>query len=130
MKLDWKWISIGALIMLALSIAASFVTGLLLRSEFQGATDVAQISLSNTQMFVVAVLNFLAFVIGGFIVGLKSIGKTILEPGISALGAVIVLLLVTGGLSLLNVIAGGLVPFLAGVLGGWLGERRQVSAAR
>ena len=26
-------------------------------------------------------------------------------------------------------IAGGLVPFLAGVLGGWIGERRQEAAA-
>ena len=29
-------------------------------------------------------LNILAFAIGGFIVGLKSAGRTILEPGISA----------------------------------------------
>ena len=62
---------------------------------------------------------------GGFIVGLKSAGRTILEPGISAAIAVIIALLISGNFGLLNIIAGGLVPFIAGVLGGWLGERRQ-----
>ena len=130
MRLDWKWIGIGALIMLALSLVASFITTLFLRSELQGITDVEQISLSGGQMAVVGILNFLAFIVGGFIVGKKSIGRTILEPGISAAVAVIVLLLFAGGFTLPNVIAGGLVPFLAGVLGGWLGEQRHMPAAR
>ena len=130
MRLDWKWIGIGALIMLALSLAASFITSLLLRSELEGVTDVEQISLSAGQMAMAAILNFLAFIVGGFIVGIKSVGKTIVEPGISAAVAVIVVLLLAGSLSLPNIIAGGLVPFLAGVLGGWLGEQRHVSASR
>jgi hypothetical protein len=70
----------------------------------------------------------LAFVIGGYIVGLKSVGRTILEPGISAAVAVVVGLLFVGAFSVVNVIAGGLVPFLAGLLGGWLGERRHDTA--
>ncbi len=73
-------------------------------------------------------LNFLAFALGGFIVGVKSAGRTILEPGISAALAVLIALLISGNFSVVNLIVGGLVPFLAGVLGGWLGERRQGSA--
>jgi hypothetical protein len=124
MNLNWKWIGIGALIMLLLSVAAGFIVGLVFRTELEGVADVEQLSLSNGQMAVVALLNFLAFVVGGYIVGIKSAGKTILEPGISAAAAVIVVLLLSGNFSLLNVLAAGVVPFLAGVLGGWLGERR------
>jgi hypothetical protein len=129
MKLDWKWIGIGALIMLVLSVVAGLIVGLTFRSEIEGATDVEQVSLSTGQMAIIALLNFLAFVIGGFIVGVKSVGRTILEPGISAALAVIVVLLLSGSFSLPNVLAGGLVPFLAGVLGGWLGERRNPAPA-
>src|SRR5262249_62140442 len=72
-----------------------------------------------------AVLNFLAFTIGGFIVGLKSAGRTILEPGISAAVAVLIALLISGSFTVVNLLAAGLVPFIAGLLGGWLGERRR-----
>ena len=132
MKLDWKWIGLGALIMLALSVVAGLIVGLTFRTEIAGVSDAEQVSLtlSTGQMAVIAVLNFLAFVIGGFIVGVKSVGRTILEPGISAAAAVIVVLLLSGSFSLANVLAGGLVPFLAGVLGGWLGERRSAAPAR
>jgi hypothetical protein len=67
--------------------------------------------------------------VGGFIVGLRSAGRTILEPGISAAIAVALSLLIGGAFTLGNLLAGGLVPFLAGLLGGWLGERRQRSGA-
>ena len=73
-------------------------------------------------------VNFLSFVIGGFIVGVKSTGRTILEPGISAAIAVVIALLISGNFSVVNMLAGGLVPFVAGVIGGWLGERRQATA--
>ena len=66
--------------------------------------------------------------IGGFIVGVKSTGRTILEPGISAAIAVVIALLISGNFSVVNMLAGGLVPFVAGVIGGWLGERRQATA--
>jgi hypothetical protein len=39
--------------------------------------------------------------------------------------AVIIGLLLAGNFSPGNVVAAGLVPFLAGILGGWIGERRQ-----
>lgn len=127
MNLDWKWIGIGALIMLALSIAAGVVMGLVLGSELEGVTEVEDVSLSGGQMALAAIVNFLAFVIGGYIVGVKSTGRTILEPGISAAVAVVVVLLLSGTFSVVNLIAAGVVPFLAGLLGGWLGERRQAT---
>ncbi|MFO1129590.1 MAG: hypothetical protein U1E66_14285 [Rhodospirillales bacterium] len=124
-KLDWKWIGIGILIMLALNMAAGFILGLFLSPHIQGATSIEDINLSGGQIALLAAVNFLSFVIGGFIVGVKSSGRTILEPGISAALAVIIALVLSGNFSLVNMLAGGLVPFGAGVLGGWLGEKKQ-----
>ncbi|MFZ1413292.1 MAG: hypothetical protein WAS73_01755 [Defluviicoccus sp.] len=124
-KLDWKWIAIGVLIMIALNLVAGFILALSLGSALEGATDVQDVTLSGGQIAFVGALNFLAFVVGGFIVGLKSAGRTILEPGISAALAVVLALVISGNFTLGNMIAGGLVPFVAGVLGGWLGERKQ-----
>src|SRR5512134_851774 len=123
--LDWKWIGIGVLIMLALNIVGGLILGLALGSQLEGVTSVEEISFTGGQMALAAAVNFLSFAIGGFIVGFKSAGRTILEPGISAAIAVVIALLISGTFTLCNVISGGLVPFAAGVLGGWLGERRQ-----
>ena len=124
-RLDWKWIGIGVLIMLVLNLVAGLILGLFLGPQLEGVTSPEDIELSGGQVALAAVLNFLAFAIGGFIVGLKSAGRTILEPGISAAIAVVIALLISGNFTIANIIAGGIVPFLAGVLGGWLGERRQ-----
>lgn len=128
-KLDWKWIGIGVLIMLALNIAAGFVLALALAPGVRTAASVEEITLTAGQVALIALVNFLVFVLGGFIVGLKSAGRTILEPGISAALAVVIGLVLSGNLGFGNILAGGLVPFLAGVLGGWLGERRQAGTA-
>ncbi len=130
MNLDWKWIGLGALIMIALTVVAGVIMGLVLGSQLEGVTDPADLQLSGGQMGMAALLNFLAFVIGGYIVGIKSAGRTILEPAIAAAVAVAIGLLVSGNFTVGNVLAGGLVPFFAGLLGGWLGERRQESKAR
>jgi hypothetical protein len=129
MNLDLKWIGFGALIMFGLSILAGIILALMLGAQLQGASDVEDVVLSGGQIALVASLNFLAFVVGGFIVGVKSAGRTILEPGIAAALAVVVVLAMSGNLSVTGVLASGLVPFLAGVLGGWLGERRQAAQA-
>jgi hypothetical protein len=124
-NLDWKWIGIGVVIMLVLNLIAGLILGLVLGPQMQEAATPEDIQLTGGQATLAAVLNFLAFAIGGFIVGIKSAGRTILEPGISAAIAVVIALLISGNFTLANIIAGGLVPFIAGVLGGWLGERRQ-----
>ena len=128
-KLDWKWIAIGVVIMLVLNLAAGFILAFALRPQLEGVTNPEEITLSGGQMVLMLIINVLSFLIGGFIVGLKSAGRTILEPGISALIAVIITLLLSGQLTALNIVVGGLVPFAAGVLGGWLGERRQAAPA-
>ncbi len=128
-KLDWKWIGIGVAIMLALSIVVGLLAGFLMGPTLEGASDPQDVELSTGQAWMLAIGNFLVFAVGGFIVGLKSAGRTIWEPGISAAIAVLIALLLAGSFSLGNLVAGGLVPFVAGVLGGWLGERRQESGS-
>lgn len=129
MNLDWKWVGIGAVIMIALAIVAGIILGMVLGPQLEGITNPADVVLSNGQIAIAALLNFLAFVIGGYIVGVKSAGRTIFEPAIAAAVAVAVALLIAGNMSLANILAGGLVPFLAGLLGGWLGEKHQDSKA-
>jgi hypothetical protein len=124
-RLDWKWIGIGVVVMVVLNLIASLILGLVLGSQLEGVTNPEEIQLSGGQILLAAVLNILVFALGGFIVGVKSAGRTILEPGISAALAVLIALLLSGNFSIVNIIAGGLVPFAAGVAGGWLGERRQ-----
>ena len=79
-------------------------------------------------MVLIVVDNILVFAVGGFIVGVRSAGRTIIEPGISAALAVLVALLISSNFTVLNLIAGGVMPFVAGLAGGWLGERRQGTA--
>ena len=125
--LDWKWIGIGIGIMIVLNLVAGLIVGLMLASSIEGAATAEEVgaSLSAGQLLFAAALNFLAFAIGGFIVGVKSAGRTIIEPGISAAIAVLIGLLIGGNFSILALLVGGLIPFGAGVLGGWLGEKKQ-----
>jgi hypothetical protein len=125
MTLDWKWIGIGVVVMIVLNLVGGLVLGLVLGPQMEGVASPEDVQLSGGQIALAAVINVLAFAIGGFIVGLKSAGRTILEPGISAAIAVLIALLISGNFTILNIIAAGVIPFLAGVLGGWLGERRQ-----
>ena len=123
--LDWKWIGIGVVVMVVLNFIAGLILGLFLAPQLQGVASPEDVELRGGQIVLAAVLNFLAFAIGGFIVGLKSAGRTILEPGISAAVAVLIALLISGNFTVVNLLAVGLVPFIAGLLGGWFGERRQ-----
>jgi hypothetical protein len=123
--LDWKWIGIGVVVMIVLNLIAGLILGLLFAPQLEAVTSPEDVQFSGGQLVLAVVLNFLAFAIGGFIVGIKSTGRTILEPGISAAIAVVIALLISGNFGIVNLIAGGIVPFVAGVLGGWLGEKRQ-----
>ena len=127
-RLDWKWIGIGAVTMIVLNFVAALILGLILAPQLTGVTSPEQITLSSAQMWLALIVNVLSFLIGGFIVGIKSAGRTIIEPGISALAAVLIVLVLSQHLSVGNLFIGGLVPFAAGVLGGWLGEQRHSSA--
>jgi hypothetical protein len=126
-KLDWKWIAIGLVIMIALSILGGLLVGLILGPQVTAAASPEEVTLTGGQALLALAVNVLSFLIGGFIVGIKSVGRTILEPGISALVAVLVVLLISHQLSVMNLLIGGLVPFIAGVVGGWLGEKRSAA---
>ena len=128
-NLDWRWIGIGVAIMLGLSFVAGLLSTLILGDQTAVVAEGGQVAIGSGRLFLLAVLSFASFVLGGFIVGLKSPGRTILEPGISAAIAVLLSLLIAGSFSIGGVLAAGVVPFLGGLLGGWLGERQQGGTA-
>ena len=128
-NLDWRWIGIGVAIMLGLSFVAGLLSTLILGDQAAVVAEGGEVAIGGGRLFLLAVLSFVSFVLGGFIVGLKSPGRTILEPGISAAVAVLLSLLIAGSFSIGGVLAAGVVPFLGGLLGGWLGERQQGGAA-
>jgi hypothetical protein len=135
-RLDWRWIGIGAAIMFGLNLIAGLLLLPLLgdaavssATTGGGAPAVAPEALGGGRILLAVVISFLSFAIGGYIIGARSPGRTILEPGISAAIAVAIGLLIGGAFTFGNLLAGGVVPFIAGLLGGWLGERRQSGGA-
>jgi hypothetical protein len=68
--LDWKWIGIGVLIMVVLNLLAGLILGLVLAPQMEGVTSPEEIQFTGGQMALATILNFLAFAIGGFIVGI------------------------------------------------------------
>jgi hypothetical protein len=131
-ELDWRWIGIGVAIMFGLNFVASLILVLLMgdRVPSTAATpEEAVAGIGGGRLALGALIGIASFAIGGYIVGLKSPGRTILEPGISAAIAVLISLILSGTFNLGNLLVGGLVPFLAGLLGGYLGERRQAAGA-
>lgn len=127
--LDWRWIAIGTAIMFGLNLVAGLILLPLLGGAIPAGADGAPsadaaAALGGGRLLLAAVVSFLSFAIGGYIVGARSPGRTIVEPGISAAIAVAVGLLIGGAFTLGGLLAGGFVPFLAGLLGGWLGERK------
>jgi hypothetical protein len=134
---DWKWIAIGVAIMFGLNLIAGLLlvpllggsTGALVATDSAATGSVAAEAIGGGRLLLAAFISFVSFAIGGYIVGARSPGRTILEPGISAAIAVAIGLLIGGAFTFGNLLAGGLVPFLSGLLGGWLGERRQRNAS-
>ncbi len=133
--IDWRWIAVGTAIMFGLNLVAALILLPLLGGALPAGPDGAPsadaaAALGGGRLLVAALVSFLSFAIGGYVVGARSSGRTVVEPGISAAIAVAIGLLVGGAFTLGNLLAGGLVPFFAGLLGGWLGERRgRVSVA-
>src|SRR5436190_2103487 len=123
-NLDWKWVGLGVLIMVALNIGAAFIIGLVLGPPLRGS-NLEDLTFTAGEIVLALVINTLSFLVGGFIVGVKSAGRTVVEPGISAFLAVLLVLVVSRQLTVASLIVGGIVPFVAGVIGGWLGERKQ-----
>lgn len=58
-NLDWKWIGIGVVIMLVLSILAGLMVGLFLAPELEPGSDAQRIELSGGQAALLALSNLL-----------------------------------------------------------------------
>ena len=113
--LDWGWVVRGVLIIFVAGFGLGFLTGLVL--VLMGVTEAAP------GLFML--VGVFGFGLGGYIVGRLSPGKTIIEPGVSALIATAITLFLQGGFGVLDVLVGGLLPFGAACLGAWLGEKAQ-----
>ena len=134
-SLNWRWIAIGVAIMFGLNLIAGLLVGALIVPDLpvatpEGTPAVDPVAIGGGRLALVALLSFASFALGGYIVGWKSPGRTILEPGISAAIAVALSLLLAGSFGLGSFLVAGLLPFIAGLLGGWLGERRQDGQSR
>jgi hypothetical protein len=131
-SLDRRWVAIGAAAMFGLNLVASLLFLVLLLGDSPPATTTdpqEAAALDGGQLALGALVGVASFAIGGYVVGSSSPGRTVLEPGVLAAIIVLVGLLLGGVPTLGNLLAGGLVPFLAGLLGGYLGERHQSGRA-
>ena len=127
--LDWRWIAIGTAIMFGMNLVVGLILLPLLGGAIPAGADGlpsadAAGALGGGRLLLAALVSILSFAIGGYIVGARSPGRTIVEPGISAAIAVAISLLLGGAFTVGGTLAGAIVPFLAGLLGGWYGERR------
>lgn len=130
-NLDWRWIGIGTAIMFGMNLVAGLILMTLLGGVEALPADAAgmppgepAMALGGGRLLLAAFVSILSFAIGGYIVGARSPGRTIVELGVSAAIAVAISLFLGGAFTLGGTLAGAVVPFLAGLLGGWCGERR------
>ena len=117
---EWKWAFI------------SFGVYLVLQIVFLIGIDVA-VDAIDFQGLPGMVISAVIWFIGGIIVGFMSPGKTFIEPAVGALLAVVPTLLWLNHiadvyqLSLLANIVGGMIGVMVTLLGGFLGEKIQMS---
>lgn len=103
MKIDFRWVGIGTVVIIVLAYIGLIV------GAITGSAAVSYL------------LIFLSYFVGGVIIGKKSPGRTIIEPGIASAIA-----------SLFPGISGlGIgVSFIMGIAGGYIGERWQEAGSR
>jgi hypothetical protein len=78
-----------------------------------------------------AAAGFISYVLGGFVIGWQSEGRTILEAGLAAVLVIAIVLMIRGfALNGAQMVTAYGVPFLSAVLGGWLGEMVQGNIIR
>src|SRR5258707_919904 len=64
------------------------------------------------------------FALGGFVIGWQSEGSTIVEAGLAAAVAVVAVALIRGiALTAEGIAIGAGIPFVAGIIGAWIGEK-------
>ncbi len=103
MKIDFRWLGIGTVVIIVLAYIGAII------GAITGSLAVSYL------------LIFLSYFAGGVIIGKKSPGKTIIEPGIASAIASLF-----PGISGLGIV----ISFLMGVAGGYIGERWQEAGTR
>jgi hypothetical protein len=102
---------------------------LMLVASFLGEFIVLAVTKADATFTQLVIVKLIAFGVTGFVIGWQSEDSTILEAGLAAAGSIAVVciyksipldaLLSGGGVVLL------VVPFAAGIVGGFLGEKMQ-----
>jgi hypothetical protein len=101
--LEWKWVIIGAVIIIALNQATSF-----LLAEPVAVPLVLELGMLGGLLVFALLIGLLSYFVGGVIVGRMSPGETVREPAVASLFAV--------GLNLvLNIAINGQVPSVLGI---------------
>lgn len=110
------WMLGGAVLMILANLLGGLIAGVL---GLHSLTAVIGISVGS-------------FVAGGFIIGWKSEGRTIIEAGLAAALATAVSILyrafvqqVPFVVAPMALLIGCAIPFVSGILGGWIGEMVQ-----
>jgi hypothetical protein len=110
---SWGWMLGGAAIMLIVRWFALFVA----------------VGTGVQELWALAAIVSGTYLIGGFVIGWQSEGRTILEAGLAALISMGTYYLAIAGIAAITapVIAAALlgVPFGTAILGAWLGEKVQ-----
>ncbi|GAF05225.1 hypothetical protein [Saccharicrinis fermentans] len=116
---QWMWISFGVFIVTELVLGA--LVGGLVVGKFMSL---------SLRFMLQGLLNLLAYLIGGFIIGLISPGIRIYEPAAGAFLSVLVMLVLTLftpfsfiHFSLTKVLIGGGIAFFLALTGAKIGER-------
>ena len=119
--ITWGWVVVGAVVMLAVqAVTAVLVAGSVYAIDKLGS----QGFFTRTSMVISG--GLLSYLVGGFVVGWKSPGRTVLEPALAAIPSGLCFALLfsqaVGGWRLGAFLVGG---FLVAFVGAWLGERYQ-----
>ena len=122
--IHWRWVLYGIAIMYGANIVAGIGLGLFLIGSGASAENLEE----NLSPLLIGIVALVSFGVGGFIVGWRSPGRTILEAGIAAFAAATFSAVGQGTFEPVALLFGGGFPFLAALGGGYLGEKVQGNA--
>ena len=106
------WVIGGTVLMIITNIFGGFVA----------------IAFGLDSIWTVTGIALVCFVLGGFVIGWQSEGRTIIEAGIAAVVALVLTYLIRNGQLPADaqvMLIGFGIPFLAALFGAWLGEKVQ-----
>lgn len=120
-EFSWGWVGGAFVVFIAVELVIGGLIGEVLLGRYRS------ISLGFTLQ---GLLHVASFLIGGFLVGVVSPGKRLMEPAVAAFGSVLFMFVLTVFtpyawfvFSTDRVIVGGGLAFLLALAGAWFGER-------